>query len=294
LLRSGGVDPHPGPGADAGSGAYDRRAAGARSGARSDPELDAALNLALDLADAADAVTLAHFRSRDLVVETKPDLTPVSEADRATEALLRERLAAACPSDAVLGEEYGSHGDPAGNRRRWILDPIDGTKSYVRGIPVYATLIALEVDGDVAVGVVSAPAIAQRWWARRGGGAFLNGEPVRTSEVGDLADAHLSFDSIDQFDDAGATERFLALERRCWRSRGFGDFWSHVMVADGSVDVAVEGPGLRYYDLAAPMIVVEEAGGRFTDLTGRRTARGGTALATNGLLHDAVLAALSP
>ncbi len=268
-----------------------------RSGTVEDPpgagsELDRDLALALDLADAADAVTLSHFRSAGLVVDTKPDMTPVSEADRATEALLRDRLSAARPSDAVLGEEYGSSGDP-GSARRWILDPIDGTKSYVRGIPVYATLIALEAGGEIVVGVVSAPAIAQRWWARRGGGAFLNGEPVRVSGVERIEDAHLSFDSVDQFVDAGATERFLALERRCWRSRGFGDFWSHVMVADGSVDIAVEGPGLKYYDLAAPMIVVEEAGGRFTDVAGVRTAQGGTALATNGLLHDAVLGAHS-
>lgn len=258
------------------------------------PGPDTDLELALELADAADVVTLEHFRSRDLVVDTKPDMTPVSEADRATEMLLRDRLGSARPSDAVLGEEFGAAGDPDDGARRWILDPIDGTKSYVRGIPVYATLIALEAGGDLVLGVVSAPAIGQRWWARRGGGAFLNGVPVGVSAVDRLADAHLSFDSIDQFDDAGTTARFLDLERRCWRSRGFGDFWSHVMVADGSVDVAVEGPGLQYYDLAAPMVVVEEAGGRFTDLAGRRTARGGTALATNGRLHDAVLEALSP
>ncbi len=293
MVRSDTVDPDRRPDAHARPGADPRRDADPGPDAGPGPDLEASLALALELADAADGVTMSHFRSADLVVDTKPDMTPVSEADRATEALLRDRLAVARPSDAVLGEEFGSRGDAAGSRCRWIIDPIDGTKSYVRGIPVFATLIALEVDGEIALGVVSAPAIAQRWWARRGHGAFLNGEPVRVSGVDRIGDAHLSFDSIDQFDDAGTRERFLELERRCWRSRGFGDFWSHVMVADGSVDIAVEGPGLQYYDLAAPMVVVEEAGGRFTDLAGRRTARGGTALATNGLLHESVLDALS-
>jgi len=227
-------------------------------------------------------------------VETKPDLTPVSEADRAVEQMLRERLGAARPGDAVVGEELGTHGDAdSDGARRWIVDPIDGTKSYVRGIPVFATLLALERDGELAVGVVSAPALTRRWWAVRGEGAFANGDPIRVSRVATLSDAHLAYDSFPDFEQYGLGDRFLALVRRCWRSRGLGDFWAHALVAEGAVDIAIEPGGLHVWDLAALQVIVEEAGGRLTDLAGVARADGGSGVSTNGLLHDEVLAALA-
>lgn len=212
----------------------------------------------------------------------------MTEADRAVERELRTRIAAARPGDAVVGEEYGSEGDGA---RRWIVDPIDGTKNFVRGVPVWATLVALEEHGVLNLGVVSAPALGRRWWAARGEGAFANGERIGVSRIPELGDAHLAYDDVPGFEARGLGERFLALARRCWRSRGFGDFWSHVLVAEGAVDVAVE-PEVSVWDLAALQVIVEEAGGRFTDLSGVPRPDGGSAVSTNGLLHDAVLAAL--
>jgi histidinol-phosphatase len=255
------------------------------------------------LADLADGMTLARFRAADLVVATKPDLTPVTEADRAVEQAIRERLAQARPDHGVLGEEFGDdrrggeHGggggdDPIGGWR-WVLDPIDGTKNYVRGIPVWATSIALQRSGESVVGVVSAPALGRRWWAARGDGAFADGEAIRVSDVGDLADAQLSYDSVPGFEAHGLGERFLDLARRCWRTRAFGDFWSHVLVAEGALDVAVE-PEVSLWDVAAVQVIVEEAGGRFTDLGGAARPDGGSAVSTNGRLHDDVLAALAP
>jgi len=243
------------------------------------------LRLALELADLADAVTTERFRAADLVVETKPDTTPVSEADRAAERAVRDRLAAVRPEDAVHGEEYGSTGAAS---RRWILDPIDGTMNYVRGIPVWGTLIALEIDGRTAVGVVSAPAIAHRWWAARGLGAWRNAEPIRVSAVADLGDAQLSYNDVHAFEARGKGDRVLALGRRCWRTRGFGDFWSHMLVAEGAADVAVE-PVAALWDLAPLQVIVEEAGGRFTGFDGVAAPDRGDAVATNGLLHDQVL-----
>jgi histidinol-phosphatase len=249
------------------------------------------LGLALDLADEADVTTLVHFRDRDLVVETKPDLTPVSEADRAVEVAMRRRLGTERPDHGVLGEELGEHSP--GAAWRWVLDPIDGTKNYVRGIPVWGTLIALQHEGETVVGVVSAPALGRRWWAARGEGAFANGVPIGVSGVSGLADALLSYDEIVAFDRMGLAGRFLALTRRAWRVRGFSDFWAHMLVAEGAVDVAVHAePGARLWDLAPLKIIVEEAGGRFTDLSGAVTDDGGTAVSSNGLLHDEVLAAL--
>ncbi len=248
------------------------------------------LELALELADLADAMTMARFRDLDLMVTTKPDLTPVTEADRAVEEAIRDRIVRARPGDGIVGEEFGAQG---GTARRWILDPIDGTKNYVRGIPVWATCIALQEVGEGAVGVVSAPALGRRWWAARGEGAYADGGPIRVSQVRDLADAQLSYDSVMSFEAYGLGERFLGLARRCWRSRGLGDFWSHVLVAEGAVDVAAE-PEVSLWDLAAVQVVVEEAGGRFTDLRGAPRPDGGSAVSTNGLLHDEVLAALSP
>jgi histidinol-phosphatase len=244
------------------------------------------LRLALEAADLADAVTVARFRAADLVVETKPDTTPVSEADRAAEQEIRGLLTRERPGDAVLGEEYGTEGS---GERRWIIDPIDGTLNYVRGIPVWGTLIALEERGSITVGVVSAPAIGHRGWAARGRGAWRNAEPIRVSAVTDLSDAQLSYNDLPTFERHGLGEPALELSRRCWRTRGFGDFWSHMLVAEGAVDVSVE-PIAALWDLAPLQVIVEEAGGRFTGLDGIASPDRGTALATNGLLHDEVLA----
>jgi histidinol-phosphatase len=232
---------------------------------------------------------MARFRATDLVVETKPDLTPVTEADRAVEQMIRDRLAEARPDDAVLGEEFGTTGEPVG--RRWIVDPIDGTKGYARGIPVWATLIALEVDGDLLAGVVSAPALGARWSGARGLGARRDGDAVSVSQVARIEDAHLAYDSVDAFESVGLDAEFLALARRCWRVRGFGDFWAHMLVADGSIDVAVEVGGLAVWDIAAVKVVVEQAGGRCTDLRGDARIDTGDVISTNGLLHDDVVAA---
>jgi histidinol-phosphatase len=248
------------------------------------------LVLALELADLADAITMERFRAADLVVETKPDLTPVTEADRAVEQVLRKRIAEERPGHGVVGEEFGADG---GGDRRWILDPIDGTKNYLRGIPVFATLIALERDGVLALGVVSAPALHRRWWAARGQGAFADGRPIRVSRVAGLGDAVLAYASLGSWEQHGLGEQFLALTRSCWRARGFGDFWCHMLVAEGAADLAAE-PEVALWDLAAPMVVVEEAGGRLTDLGGAARADGGSVVTTNGLLHDRVLAALRP
>ena len=232
---------------------------------------------------------MPRFRARDLVVETKPDLTPVTEADRATESMLRARIEAEHPRDGVVGEEYGETAGSGG--RRWILDPIDGTKSFVRGIPAWGTLIALERDGEIVVGVVSAPALRRRWWASRGGGAFADGEPIQVSRVGAVEDALLCYTSLTAFDEHGLGEQFRALAGRCWEARGFSDYWAHVLVAEGSADLAVE-PVMNLWDNAPLQVIVEEAGGRFTDLEGRPRADGGSAVTTNGLLHEDVLAAM--
>ncbi len=243
------------------------------------------LALALEMADAADAITLRHFQSATLAVRTKVDRSPVSEADEAVERALREILAAQRPDDAIVGEEYGTSGTSS---RRWILDPIDATKNYVRGIPVYATLIAL-VEGDrPIVGVVSAPALSRRWWASAGEGAFCNGRAIHASRIGEIGEAHLAYDSVTDFDTAGSTDAFLQLVRRCTRARGFGDFWIHMLVAEGAIEIAVE-PAVAPWDMAAVQAIVEEAGGRFSDLRGNTRFDGGSGLSTNGLLHDAVL-----
>jgi len=255
-----------------------------------DPDPDD-LALALELADIADSITLERFLAADLRVETKPDLTPVTEADTAVERALRNHLEQARPNDAVLGEEYGDSGTGA---RRWIIDPIDGTKNFVRGIPVWATLIALQDGEAVTVAAVSAPALHRRWWAARGQGAYLEDATaaaprrLRVSAVGELSDAQLSISGFDEWEGQQRLDAALELIRRCWRTRGFGDFWDYVLVAEGVVDVAVQ-PIVALWDLAAPQLIVEEAGGRFTDLGGVVTAAGGDAVATNGLLHDAAL-----
>jgi len=243
------------------------------------------LELAQHLADAADSITMRHFRSVDLHVETKPDRTPVSSADREAEKRIREMLSAERGDDAVVGEEYGSAGD---SQRRWILDPVDATRNYVRGIPVFATLIALEEDGDITVGVVSAPALGARWWASRGEGAFSGDRRLSVSGIRSLADAQLCHAGFEEWQEGGSADPLVALSKRCARTRGFGDFWQHMLVAQGSAELAVD-PVVNLWDLAAIKVIVEEAGGRFTDLSGRSTADGGSALSSNGLLHEEAL-----
>ena len=253
------------------------------------------LDLALRLADAADAITLARFRAADLRVERKPDRTPVTDADTATEEALRAIIAAERPDDAVLGEEGG--GAVAANGRGWVLDPIDGTKNFSRGVPAWGTLIALTVDGRPVVGVASCPALGRRWWGATGLGAWttdaLRGvtaaEPQRlaVSGVSDLADAYLS--TTDDRDFTG--EGWPRLAAAVWETRAFGDLWHHCLVAEGVIDLAVEALA-NPWDLAAVMPIVEEAGGRLTSLDGEPTFAGGNGFCSNGLLHDAVLAHL--
>ena len=251
------------------------------------------LALALELADAADALTLDRFGALDLRVETKPDLTPVTDADRSTEELLRSSLTAHRPDDSVFGEELG--GTPAFTGRQWVLDPIDGTKNFVRGVPVWSTLIALLVDGTPVVGVVSAPALARRWWAGEGEGAFTSfggaARRISVSGVDDLASASLSFSDLTTGWD-GKRARFIELTDAVWRVRAYGDFWSYCLVAEGAVDIATE-PEAKPWDLAPLDVLVREAGGSFTNFQGHRGPHGGSAVATNGLLHDAVLARLN-
>ena len=254
------------------------------------------LALALSLADAADVVSMAHFRSADLVVDTKPDLTPVSEADREVERIVRAGISAARPDDGILGEEYGSEGSAA---RRWVIDPIDGTKNYVRGVPVWATLIALMEGDDIVVGVVSAPALVRRWWAAAGGGAFATEpgftEPRRlgVSRVSALADASFSFSDAVGWDRRGAVDGLTTLLTSTWRQRAYGDFWSHMLVAEGVVDIAAE-PELESYDMAALVPIVVEAGGTVTAFDGRPALVGGSLVTSNGTLHEQVLSILRP
>ncbi len=240
------------------------------------------LALALELADIADEITMARYRAADLRVETKPDMTPVSESDRRAETAIRERLARERPADAIVGEEFGGAPGPG---RAWVIDPIDGTKSYVRGMDTWSTLIALIDDGVVVVGVVAMPSLGKRWWATQGGGAFADGRRIRVSAVAELADAQLVWSGIQEWDAVGAADALLALARGCARTRGVGDAWQYMLVAEGAAEIAVD-PQVSLWDLAAVSIVVQEAGGRFTDLQGRPGPGGGSGLASNGLLHE--------
>jgi histidinol-phosphatase len=243
------------------------------------------LELAQRMADAADAVTMRHFRSVSLRIESKPDNTPVSNADKEVERMIRDQLAAERPGDTVMGEEFGESGQGA---RRWIIDPVDATKNYVRGIPVFATLIALEEDGDIRLGVVSAPALGARWWGSRGEGAFGGDRRLAVSRIGSLEDAQLCHAGFEEWRDAGSLDPLLELSRKCARTRGFGDFWQHMLVAQGSAEIALE-PEVSLWDMAAVKVIVEEAGGTFTDLAGTATAGGGDAISSNGLLHQQAL-----
>ena len=255
------------------------------------------LALALRLADAADEISLPRFGAADLRVDAKPDLTPVSDADLAVETAIRALLAAERPQDGVVGEEFGGAEQP-GTGRRWVIDPIDGTKNFVRGVPVWATLIALLDGDDIVVGAVSAPALARRWWAASGTPAWtrFGGHPARrchVSGVSTIADASLSYSDPVEWRRSGSGPQFDALTDECWRTRAYGDFYSYMLVAEGAVDIAAE-PDLSLWDVAALVPIVTAAGGRLTSVDGQPS--GGTsssALATNGLLHDAVLARLA-
>jgi histidinol-phosphatase len=251
------------------------------------------LRLAHVLADDADSLTMERFKAADLHVSTKPDTTLVTDADQACEDLIRGTLGRARPRDAVLGEEEGSSG---WGPRRWVVDPIDGTNNFVRGVPVWATLIGLMEGDQVVVGCVSAPALGRRWWASAGGGAWtgrslMSAKPCRVSDVGEIEDASFSYANLIAWEDIGRLDDVLALTRRCWRSRAYGDFWSYMLVAEGAVDIAAE-PSLALHDMAALDVILTEAGGRFTSLAGKSGPLGGSALATNGVLHDAAMAFL--
>jgi histidinol-phosphatase len=246
---------------------------------------EADLRLALEVADACDLATLPVYEGRAFDVERKLDTTEVTEADRATERIAVARLLDARPDHAAFGEEHGLIGD-ADAAWRWIIDPIDGTSGFVRGIPVWATLIALvHADVGVVVGVVSAPALGRRWWAATGAGAFADGRRCTVSTVERLEDAQVSVTFNDGWDDLGLTGQLVALQQRARRARGFGDFWQHVLVAEGAVDVAIDAVGVAPYDLAAVRLIVEEAGGTFTDRHGEPTHEHDTAISSNGLLH---------
>lgn len=245
------------------------------------------LAIALQLADLADSITLPRFEASDLKVDSKPDMTPVSDADLACEEALRILINELAPEDEILGEEFGGS-TSAG--RQWVIDPIDGTKNYVRGVPVWATLIALLIDGRPVLGVISAPALGRRWWAVEGEGAWrsvFGGEPKRlgVSAISKLEDASVSFSSLDGWRDLNLRDNFFSLSDITWRLRGFGDFYSYCLVAEGAVDIAAE-PEVSLWDLAPLAILVTEAGGRFTSLEGIDGPHGGNALATNGLVHE--------
>ncbi len=259
------------------------------------PDYNDDLRLAHVLADSVERVTMARFRAADLRVEAKPDLTPVTDADTDAEDLIRSQLKRSRSRDAVLGEEGGETG---GGSRKWIIDPIDGTKNYVRGVPVWATLIAMYDNNEPALGLVAAPALGRRWWAAAGTGAWTgrslsSAQRLQVSGVSAIGDASLSYSSLGGWREQGRFEEFLGLADNCWRTRAYGDFWSYMLLADGGVDIACE-PELAVYDMAALVPIVTEAGGRFTALDGTPGPWGGNAVATNGLLHDAVLSALTP
>jgi histidinol-phosphatase len=250
------------------------------------------------LADTADAIAMARFRSLDLRVTSKPDLTPVTDADTAVEKALRATLARTRPRDGVLGEEYGQSPAAAGpSQRQWVIDPIDGTKNFVRGVPIWATLVALMDGSEPVVGMVSAPGLSRRWWAAKGLGAYAGrhtatATAIHVSGVSRLADASFCYSSLVGWEQAGRLEAILEINRRAWRSRAYGDFYGYMLVAEGAVDIMIE-PELSLWDLAALVPIVTEAGGTFTDLGGRPGPGGGSAVATNGKLHAEILDRLS-
>lgn len=254
-------------------------------------------DFALRLADAADKLTTSRFQAVDLRISSKPDRTPVTDADTAVEDAIRAVITEARPGDAIAGEERGGFSPEALSGRTWILDPIDGTKNFLRGLPVWATLIALVSDGVPVVGVVSAPALGRRWWAWSGGGAYTNDgadtRRISVSEVGALEDAYVSTTHLGTWTEYHSREAYLALVDACWENRAFGDFWQHCLVAEGAIDLAAE-PIVNPWDVAPMQVLVSEAGGRFSDLSGAERFDRGTALSSNGALHDAALEILRP
>ena len=252
-------------------------------------ERDELMAFALALADAADGISMRHFRKAPRV-DRKPDRTFVTQADTAIELELRERIAKRYPTHGVLAEEYGDR--TANQEIRWIIDPIDGTHNYMRGAPVFATLIALERAGVMELGVISAPAMRERWHAIHGHGAWSGKRRLQVSAVSQLQDAQVFYATRSAFVAVGKERGFDAVTSAAWRDRGFGDFWGYALVAEGAGEAMFE-PELYSWDLAAPLILVEEAGGRLTDFTGKRTYEGGNAVATNGLLHAAILEKLN-
>jgi histidinol-phosphatase len=258
-----------------------------------DVNLATELEFALSLADLADATTLQPFHDRGFTVDWKTNRTEVTELDRRTEEVLAETIARFRPDDAVYGEEFGQRGGGDGPRWTWVLDPIDGTSNYARGVPVWATLIGLLDPNDVPVlGVVSAPAISARWHGAIGVGAFNRRGPIRVSTVSQLDEAQVSTTPNAGWEALGGYQRVVDLARNAYRSRGFGDFWQHMLVAEGAIDVAVDAIGLEPYDTAALWPIVAEAGGRITDRLGGTSFRNGSAVSTNGLLHETVLGAI--
>ena len=247
------------------------------------------VQFALELADLADSISMARFRARDLVVDRKADFSPVSDADRVVEQRIRERITAAFPDHALIGEEYGRDGS-AGAAWQWLIDPIDGTRSYVRGNETWATLIALRHEGQTIVAAASAPAMRLRFHATRGEGAFLNGRPIHVSSVADIGQAMITHTSIPGFARVGLADRLVALARRCWDGRGLGNSMSHLSVARGTADIGWTSRA-NVWDFAALALIVEEAGGRFTDRSADDAVLGGTGVSSNGLLHALVLEA---
>ena len=260
-----------------------------------DAELRGWLDVAMAACDEADRLARASFR-RDLRVEAKPDRTFVTEVDRAIEVMIRERLADAFPDHGIVGEEYGV--ESAGAAVRWYVDPIDGTHNFIRGVPLFGTLLAVERDGELQAGVLSAPALRERWWAHRGGGAWARHlgseapERIRVSGVTAVADAQFLYGSGHDIESSGRAPGFRGLLGRVWRERGFGDFWGYALIAEGAAEAMVE-VDLSPWDAAAPFILVEEAGGRATDLEGRRRIDSRTFLSSNGRLHDEIRAILT-
>jgi histidinol-phosphatase len=252
------------------------------------------LALALEMAEIADAISLERFYAQDLVVETKPDSTPVTDADRSVEAALKVKLQEARPNDSLIGEEYGTVGDNLHGKgsRTWIIDPIDGTANFMRGVPVWATLIALAVDGKPVVSVVSSPAMGRRWWAAPEIGAYtrhIDGRevPIQVSKINELENASLSYNNLKLWDQVGQLDQLISLSKKIWRTRAFGDFWSYMLLAEGTLEMTAE-HGLQIYDIAALVPIVEQAGGTISDLHGELTTESSSVLATNGVLHRTV------
>ena len=260
----------------------------------SSPDINLAneLSLAIRIADAADEISLPYFERQNFTLARKEDRSEVTEADRNTETAIVELLTKNRPDHAIYGEEHGHAGNSA-SPWKWVIDPIDGTSNFVRGVPVWATLIALvhDVDGPV-LGVVSAPALPRRWWGARGIGAFANGRPMKVSEVASVSEAQVSVTFNSGWDEIGGTASLVALQQRSYRARGYGDFWRHMLVAEGAVDIAIDAIGLAPYDNAAVQAIVEIAGGRHTDRFGTRDYEQNSAISTNGRLHDEVITSL--